>query len=98
LNEILRDYLKQIDAAIDDVGETLAEQSRRLREQREAREKTLKDLWSRQRQLTTLQQDRARFDELQAENERLKQREEVLRERLRSVMKQTKALVEGMRA
>ena len=98
MNRILKSYCTQIDEAIADLGETLSDQARQVREQREAREKLLKEHWSRGRQIVTLQEDRDQFERLQAENRRLKAREQVLRDRLQSILKHTKNLSEGMRA
>ena len=97
MNPILRSYFTQLDEAAARLGAALEGRGREAREQREAREALLKEHWSRGRELAALREDRERFEVLQGENERLQAREDELRERLRRVLKDMRALTEGLR-
>ncbi len=98
MNPILQSYLRQIDAVVEDLSETLSKQAREVKKQRKAREKLLKEYWSQERRITNFKEERARFDQLVADNERLREREAMLREKLRTVLKKAKGLAEGMRS
>jgi len=97
LNPLVKSYLRQIGQATEELGEILSEHRRTIAIQQDARESLQKEVWSRSKEISVLQEAAANYDELKRENEVRRSREAELAERLRKVLAYTRALTEEVR-
>jgi septation ring formation regulator EzrA len=95
---LVKAQIDRIHEAIDGLEEQTVLDRNRIQEQDQAHEKLQKELWTRQKELSTVQRTVEDFEELHAENERFSTTNEQLKERLNRLLGHVKALTEAMRS
>ena len=97
MNPLVKNYLRQIEAATTVLANTLAERREAAAIQQEARDALQKEVWSGRKEISVLRESISNYDELKKENERHRTREAELAEGLRKVLAYTRALTEEVR-
>jgi len=97
VNPLVRAQLQQIEQAIAELGEVLAGQRTEVDRLRQAREELQKQVWSRSKEVSVLQEAASDYDDLKQANRRHQERQSLIEERLRKVLAYTRALSEEMR-
>lgn len=97
MNSLVRAQLRQIEQAIAALGEVLAEQGSEIDKLQSTRETLQKQVWTRSKEITVLQEAAADYDELKQANVRYREKQAQLEAHLRKVLAYTRALAEEVR-
>ena len=97
MNPLVRAQLKQIELAVAALGDALAGQGEEIAKLQRTREGLQKQVWTRSKEITVLQEAAADYDDLKQAKARLEEKQGLLEERLRKVLAYTRALSEEVR-
>ena len=97
MNDLVKSYVKQIQAAADDLEATLQCARKHTDKQSEAHESLLQQNWRRGKELAALKDTIEDYGPLQEENRRLAEARAQLREHLEKLLAYTKALTAEFR-
>lgn len=92
MNQLVEQQIKQIRASVEELREILRETRLELREKNAAYVKLTQQYWSRTSKIAVLGRNEADYQALADENDRWRENEKALRERLERVLGYTKAL------
>jgi len=92
MNPMVQRQLQRIEAAIRDVSRSLNAFEERIELRQQDFETLRKTSWSQRKQITALERASQEFDSISARNEHLEDLHSILRERLRTILKEVKSL------
>jgi len=92
MNRLVAKQFDQIDAAISDVRELMAEVREAMQKQQETRDELLMENWGSKKELATLHRMARDYERLESENTKLRGMLDDFRDRLGRVLACTKAL------
>jgi len=97
MNPLVRAQINELARGLDALRDLLRETRSRLQDEQQAREQATKERWRYQRRASALEHSQSEFDELLAENARMRRERDQLREALERILAHTKALGDALR-
>lgn len=97
MNPLVKSYLQQIDRAIEDLHHAFKDNRTELQAHRDARDKSLKETWSLKKEASVLRDALQGHEDVQADNQRLREAYSAMEDHLRRILKLTDALANEFR-
>ena len=94
MNPMVAQHLKQVKEGVEDLCALLAETSEQIAHQTEAREELRKQHWTQAKEIAILKEGQDELAGLRRENDRLHGQTKEIAERLRRILRCTRALSE----